>query len=91
MIASLPGSPFCCAELHDVLMPEGAMHLMVYAPYGCAGVYLLQDHCRRLGIGTTAAEIRELAASLRAPAGYDPIVFDTSLQPGRGPNGVTHS
>jgi len=29
-------------------------------------VYLLQDYCRRLGIGTTAAEIRELAASLRA-------------------------
>jgi SAM-dependent methyltransferase len=52
--------------LHDVLMPNGAMHLMVYAPYGRAGVYLLQDYCRRLGIGTTAAEIRELAASLRA-------------------------
>jgi len=52
--------------LHDVLMPEGAMHLMVYAPYGRAGVYLLQDYCRRLGIGTTATEIRELASSLRA-------------------------
>ena len=52
--------------LHDVLAPDGAMHLMVYAPYGRAGVYLLQDYCRRLGIGTTAAEIRELAASLRA-------------------------
>ena len=52
--------------LHDVLTPDGAMHLMVYAPYGRAGVYLLQDYCRRLGIGTTATEIRELAASLRA-------------------------
>ncbi len=52
--------------LHDVLAPAGAMHLMVYAPYGRAGVYLLQDYCRRLGIGTTAAEIRDLAASLRA-------------------------
>ncbi len=52
--------------LHDVLTPDGAMHLMVYAPYGRAGVYLLQDYCRRLGIGNTAAEIRELAASLQA-------------------------
>ena len=52
--------------LHDVLAPDGAMHLMVYAPYGRAGVYLLQDYCRRLGIGTTASEIRDLMASLRA-------------------------
>ena len=52
--------------LRDVLTPNGAMHLMVYAPYGRAGVYLLQDYCRRLGIGNTAAEIRELAASLQA-------------------------
>jgi len=42
------------------------MHLMVYAPYGRAGIYLLRDYCRRLGIGTTAPEIRELAASLQA-------------------------
>jgi hypothetical protein len=52
--------------LHDVLAPDGAMHLMVYAPYGRAGVYLLQEYCRRLGIGSTAPEIRELMASLRA-------------------------
>ncbi|MGO4396373.1 class I SAM-dependent methyltransferase [Variovorax sp. M-6] len=52
--------------LRDVLAPNGAMHLMVYAPYGRAGVYLLQDYCRRLGIGTTADEIEALAASLRA-------------------------
>ncbi len=52
--------------LHDVLAPGGAMHLMVYAPHGRAGVYLLQEYCRRLGIGGTASEIRELLASLRA-------------------------
>jgi SAM-dependent methyltransferase len=52
--------------LSNVLAPEGAMQLMVYAPYGRAGVYLLQDYCRRLGIGSTAEEIRELAASLQA-------------------------
>ena len=50
------------------------MHLMVYAPYGRAGVYMLQEYCRRLGIGTTAAEIRDLAASLRALPPDHPLV-----------------
>ncbi len=54
------------AALRGVLAPNGAMHLMVYAPYGRAGVYMLQDYCRRLGIGHTEAEIRDLAASLKA-------------------------
>ena len=52
--------------LHDVLEPNGAMHLMVYAPYGRAGIYMLQDYCRRVGIGTSPTEIRDLAASLSA-------------------------
>jgi hypothetical protein len=49
-----------------VLEPTGALNLMVYAPYGRAGVYMLQDYCRRLGVGHTAPEIRDLAASLKA-------------------------
>ena len=60
--------------LHDVLAPDGAMHLMVYAPYGRAGVYLLQDYCRRLGIGTTTPEIRDLAASLQALPPNHPLL-----------------
>ena len=52
--------------LRDVLKPDGAMHLMVYAAYGRAGVYMLQDYCRRLGIGNTEKEIRDLANTLRA-------------------------
>jgi SAM-dependent methyltransferase len=52
--------------LHDVLEPDGALNMMVYAPYGRAGVYMLQDYCRRLGRGHTAHEIRDLAASLKA-------------------------
>jgi SAM-dependent methyltransferase len=62
----LPDPDAGLRALNDVLAPDGAMHLMVYAPYGRAGVYLLQDYCRRLGIGATAAEIRALAAGLRA-------------------------
>src|SRR5580765_5079972 len=45
------------AALRDVLAPGGAMHLMVYAPYGRTGVYMLQDLCRRLGIQPTSVDI----------------------------------
>jgi|WetSurMetagenome_2_1015567.scaffolds.fasta_scaffold30322_2 SAM-dependent methyltransferase len=60
--------------LRDVLAPGGAMHLMVYAPYGRAGVYMLQDYCRRLGVGATPKEIADLAASLKALPPDHPIV-----------------
>ena len=49
--------------LTSVLRPEGAMSLMVYARYGRAGLYMLQDLSHRLGMGTTqetAEELREL-------------------------------
>jgi SAM-dependent methyltransferase len=52
------------AALRDVLAPDGAMHLMVYAPYGRAGIYMLQDLCRRLGIQPTPDGIRDLASAL---------------------------
>jgi SAM-dependent methyltransferase len=51
--------------LREVLAANGAMQLMVYAPFGRSGVYLLQDYCRRLKIGTSSREIRELADSLK--------------------------
>ena len=57
--------------LRDVLKPDGAMHLMVYAPYGRAGIYMLQEYCRRIGIRPSEREIRELAVALRAlPRGH---------------------
>ena len=52
--------------LRAVLKPDGAIHLMVYATYGRTGVYMLQDYCRRLEIGTTEKEIHDLANTLRA-------------------------
>lgn len=60
--------------LRDVLAPGGAIHVMVYAPYGRAGVYMLQEYCRRLRIGWTTDEIRDLAASLKALPPDHPIV-----------------
>jgi SAM-dependent methyltransferase len=62
----LPDPDAGLQALHDVLAPSGALHLMVYAPYGRAGVYMIQDYCRRLGIGATEPEIAALAASLKA-------------------------
>jgi SAM-dependent methyltransferase len=59
------------AALHDVLKTDGAMHLMVYAPYGRAGIYMLQEFCKRVGICATDEGIRDLIAALRAlPPGH---------------------
>jgi len=57
--------------LRGVLKPDGAMHLMVYAPYGRTGIYMLQEFCRRTGIHATDADIRDLIVALRAlPPGH---------------------
>jgi len=50
--------------LRGVLKPNGAMHLMVYAPYGRAGIYLLQEFCRLINIQATDREIRDLITAL---------------------------
>jgi SAM-dependent methyltransferase len=60
--------------LRATLAPSGALHLMVYAPYGRAGIYMLQQYCKRLGIGASHDEIRDLAASLKALPPDHPLV-----------------
>ena len=52
--------------LRKSIKPDGAMHLMVYATYGRTGIYMLQEYCRRLGIGRSDKEIRDLAHTLMA-------------------------
>jgi SAM-dependent methyltransferase len=57
--------------LRTVLKPGGAMQLMVYAPYGRAGIYMLQEFCRQLDIEASGREIRDLIAAVRVlPAGH---------------------
>ena len=59
------------AALRSALNPDGALHLMVYAPYGRTGIYMLQEFCRRLGIRACDEAIRDLSASLaELPAGH---------------------
>jgi len=50
--------------LRDVLKPGGAMQVMVYARYGRAGIYMMQEYCRRLCIGSSDGELADLAATL---------------------------
>jgi SAM-dependent methyltransferase len=59
------------SALRGVLKTGGAMQLMVYAPYGRTGIYMLQECCRRLGIQATDEGIRELTGVLRVlPPGH---------------------
>ena len=59
------------AALRAVLAPAGAMHLMVYAPHGRTGIYMLQEFSRRVGIAATDDGIRELVETLGAlPPGH---------------------
>jgi SAM-dependent methyltransferase len=57
--------------LRSVLAPDGAMQIMVYAPYGRTGIYMLQQFCRQLGIHATDDEIGDLVTALKAlPPGH---------------------
>jgi SAM-dependent methyltransferase len=53
-------------SLRDVLARDGAMHIMVYAPYGRAGIYMMQDYCRLLGIGVGDEDLRGLGQTVQA-------------------------
>jgi SAM-dependent methyltransferase len=59
-----PQSGLCA--LRKVMDVNGALDLMVHASYGRAGVYMLQEYCRRLDIGYSRTEIRDLARTLVA-------------------------
>jgi len=46
---------------------------MVYATYGRAGIYMMQEYCRLLGVGATEAELRDLGAMIGALSSDHPI------------------
>jgi SAM-dependent methyltransferase len=60
----LPDPDLGLRVLREALTRKGALHLMVYAQYGRAGIYMLQEYCRMLGIGTSAKDLRDLGALL---------------------------
>ena len=61
--------------LRGVLKPQGAMHLMVYAAYGRAGIYMMQEYSRLLEVSSSPEDLRDLGITLTAlPPGH-PIAF----------------
>jgi hypothetical protein len=47
---------------------------MVYAPYGRTGVYMIQEYCRRLGIGASKQEVTDLIAVLKLLPQLHPLL-----------------
>jgi len=61
-----------CA-LREVLRSGGAMRLMVYARYGRAGIYMMQEYCRLLEVDPSEMDLRTLGAALKALPADHPI------------------
>jgi SAM-dependent methyltransferase len=51
--------------LRAALKPSGAMQIMVYASYGRAGIYMMQQYCRLLDIAPSPEALRALAGALK--------------------------
>ena len=51
MLHHLPDPDLGLRSLRAALARDGALHIMVYAAYGRAGVSMMQEYCRLLGIG----------------------------------------
>ena len=60
--------------LRPLLNADGVMYLMLYAPYGRAGVYMLREYCHRLGVKTTPQEINDLTQVLRLIPQHHPLL-----------------
>jgi SAM-dependent methyltransferase len=69
----LPDPDAGLRALRGVLRTQGAMHVMVYAPYGRAGIYMMQDYCRLLGIGASDSDLSDLAGTINGLSTDHPI------------------
>jgi SAM-dependent methyltransferase len=69
----LPDPDTGLRALRNVLMPDGAIHLMVYATYGRAGIYMMQEYCRLLGVSATEEELQDLGNMIGALSSDHPI------------------
>lgn len=71
----LPDPDLGLRALRDALKPSGAIHLMVYAAYGRAGIYMIKEYCRLLGITASDEELRDLGVTLKALPGDHPFAL----------------
>lgn len=73
----LPDPDIGLKALHALLSDTGCLHLKVYAPYGRAGVYMMQDYCRVLDVEPSEIEIRDLLNVIRLLPEHHPLrVFE---------------
>jgi SAM-dependent methyltransferase len=70
----LPDPDIGLRALRNVLAPSGAMQVMVYATYGRAGIYMMQEYCRLLGVDVTEAELHGLGVTIGALSADHPII-----------------
>jgi SAM-dependent methyltransferase len=61
------------SALRNALKPDGVIYLMVYAAYGRTGIYMIQEYCRRLGIGTSEKNIGVLVELVRSLPQQHPL------------------
>jgi SAM-dependent methyltransferase len=69
----LPDPDLGLQSLRAILARDGALHIMVYAAYGRAGVYMMQEYCRLLGVRANEEELRSLRATIGALSPDHPI------------------
>ena len=69
----LPDPDIGLRSLRGVLAPDGAMHVMVYAKYGRAGIYMMQQYCRLLGVRASETDLRDLGTTIRTLSPDHPI------------------
>ena len=60
----LPDPDLGLRSLRAALARDGALRIMVYAAYGRAGVYMMQEYCRFLGVRANEDDLRTLAATI---------------------------
>jgi SAM-dependent methyltransferase len=76
-------------SLHEVLAPEGAMQIMVYARYGRTGIYMMQEYCRLLAISSSNHDLNNLSATLRAlPQDHPLTALMHKVKDFRNPEGL---
>ena len=71
----LPDPDAGLRALRHALAPDGALHLMVYAAYGRAGIYMMQEYCRLIGVRATEDELRDLGDTIGGLADDHPIAL----------------
>jgi SAM-dependent methyltransferase len=69
----LPDPDLGLQSLRAMLARDGALHIMVYAAYGRAGVYMMQEYCRLLGVRANEEELRSLGATIGGLSPDHPI------------------